>query len=392
MNKYIIAGNVVDVTNKKVLGKKGIIVENETIIGIEDIRDNLSGFKVYDYSEETIVPGMINAHVHLSMEPIGNPVDYYQNTSYEEVVVNTLKQLNLYLDSGITYIRNLGTPKYLDVRLRDMINKKMIVGPGIVASGEVICMTGGHGHFFGIESDGVDECRKAARLALKNGVDCIKIMSTGGVMTNGVEPGSAQLTYEEIKVIVEEANKAGKTTSTHAHGLTGIKNAVKAGITSVEHGTYMDDETIDMMIEKGTYLVPTLAAPYFIMKAGIEGGIDEDTIRKCAIVAKPHVEATIRAYKKGVKIAMGSDAGTSFNEHGKSFYELILLVENGMDAMDAIICATKTAAELLKIDSNYGSIDIGKKADIVVLKGNPIENINHVASIEAVFKLGKKVR
>lgn len=249
----------------------------------------------------------------------------------------------------------------------------MIKGPGIVASGEVICMTGGHGHFFGIESDGVD---------------CIKIMSTGGVMTNGVEPGSAQLTYEEIKVIVQEANKAGKTTSTHAHGLTGIKNAVKAGITSVEHGTYMDDETIEMMIEKGTYLVPTLAAQYFIM----QGGIDQDTLRKCEMVAKPHVEATIRAYKRGVKIAMGSDAGTSFNEHGKSFYELILLVENGMYEMDAIICATKSSVELLKIEKDYGSIDIGKKADIVVLEGNPIDDINYVSKVKSVFKLGEKVR
>ncbi|HBG5346301.1 TPA: amidohydrolase family protein [Clostridioides difficile] len=390
--KYIKAGNLIDGTGNSIMKNKGIIIDGDTIVEIEDIRADLNGYDVYDYLNKTVMPGIMNCHVHLTMEPVGNPKVYYDNVSDVELVVNTIKQLDAYLDSGVTYIRSLGCPKYVDVQLKNLIDKGSIDGPGIVTSGPVICMTGGHGYYFGIESDGVDECRKSARTVLKNGVDCVKIMATGGVTTDGVEPGSPQLTLEEMKAAVDEAIKAGKITATHGQGRTGIKNAVLAGITSIEHGVYLDDEIIDLMLERGTYLVPTVAAPYFILNAGKESGITEATLRKCEIVAIPHKESFLKAYKKGIKIAVGSDAGTSYNEHGKTYYEMKLMSDYGMDNMDVIVAATKTASELLKIDKNYGTLEKGKKADVIVVNGNPIEDIDVLADVLAVFKLGKKVR
>ena len=296
------------------------------------------------------------------------------------------------MKSGVTYIRNLGTERYADVKIRHAMEKGLTQKIGMVVSGPFITMTGGHGYYMGIEADGVDECRKAARTIIKNGADVVKIMATGGVLTPGVEPGAAQLTMEEIKAAVDEAHRADKRTATHAQGTTGIKNAVMAGIDSVEHGIYLDDEVIQMMLDRGTYLVPTLIAPLAIVEGGDEAGLPDFVMRKARMVLEAHRESFRKAHKAGVKIAMGTDAGTPLNYHNKTYRELELMVENGMTPMEAVVAATKTSAELLRVEDKYGTLEKGKMADLIVLSENPLENIGTLGHVEHVIKEGKIVR
>ncbi len=242
----------------------------------------------------------------------------------------------------------------------------------------------------GREADGPEETRKAAREQLKAGADLVKIMATGGVITKGVEPGSPQLSMEEMKTAIEEAHKAGKKTSTHAQGTEGIKNAVLAGIDSVEHGIFLDDETINLMLEKGVYLVPTLVAPYFIVENGVEAGIPKYAVDKSNYVMKYHMESFTRAYNAGVKIAMGTDSGTPYNPHGSAPTEIKLMVQCGMGLMDALVASTRSSAELLGIDQEYGSLEVDKYADFLVLDENPLENLDTLFEINSVYKMGKK--
>ena len=260
---------------------------------------------------------------------------------------------------------------------------------GIITAGPLICMSGGHGWRGGREIDGVDEARKAARQVIREGADFVKFSATGGVMTPGVEPGSPQLTFPEMEALCFETNKAGKRSATHAQGSGGILDAVKAGVTSVEHGIFLTDEIIALMIEKGTWLVPTLAAPYNIVKHGLEGGIPEYAVRKANMIIGAHNESFRKAYRAGVKIAMGTDAGTPFNEHGESWFELKLMCENGMSPMEAIVVTTKNAAELLDIDQDYGTLEPGKYADFIVLDGNPLENLEVLSDVKATYRHGE---
>ena len=272
------------------------------------------------------------------------------------------------------------------------MNKGDIEGPEFQASGRVITMTGGHGWVIGAESDGCDEVRKNTRSELKKGVDLIKIMATGGVMTKGVKPGSPQLSLEEMTAAVEEAHKAEKKTASHAQGTEGIKNAVLAGIDSIEHGIFLDDEVIQLMVERGTYLVPTLVAPFFIVENGVEAGIPKDVVDKANGVMEAHQNSFRAAHKAGVKIAMGTDAGTPFNLHDKAPYELKLMVECGMTPMEAVVASTYGSADLMGILDNYGTLEKGKFADFLVLNENPLENLDTLFDIADVYKKGKKIK
>lgn len=216
-------------------------------------------------------------------------------------------------------------------------------------------------------------------------------MATGGVTTPGVEPGSPQLSMEEMKAAVEEAHKAGKKTASHAQGTQGIKNAILAGIDSIEHGIYLDDEAIELMIKNDVYLVPTLVAPYFIVEYGTEAGIPQYAVDKAKAVMDTHRESFAKAYKAGVKIAMGTDAGTPFNFHDGAPHELILMVKSGMSPMDAIVSSTKGSADCLGILDDYGTLESGKFADFLVLDDNPLDNLDTLFNINSVYKLGKKV-
>ncbi len=344
--------------------------------------------EIVDYSTKTVIPGMIDCHVHLGMNP--NKMEGERHPA--DITIETIINAQKHLHSGITFVRDVGGELGVDLQVRDAINAGKVEGCQYLASGQVITMTGGHGwQFGGRQCDGEDEVRKGTREQLRSGVDLVKIMATGGVLTPGVEPGSPQLTTNEMRVACEEAHKAGKKVATHAQGNTGIKNAIEAGVDSVEHGIFLDEEAINMMKERGVYLVPTLAAPFWIVEKGVEHGIPAYAVEKSKRIIDTHIKSYQMALAAGVKIAMGTDAGTPFNQHDASAYELKLMVKYGMTPMEAIVASTSSAADLLGIDANYGTLEVGKFADFVVYDSNPAEDISCIQDVFAVYKLGKQV-
>jgi len=382
---------VIDGTGKAPV-KTDLLIEGRDILEVGSVI--CEDAKIIDVSGKTIMPGLINAHVHITFDSrvadTFGAMDKQTNAGLALMgQYNLLEQLR----GGVTYFRDMGAPNYVDVDLRNARNNGIVQGPEFQCAGKVITMTGGHAWKMGRECDGCNEVRKATREQLRAGADLVKIIATGGVITQGVEPGAPQLNYDEICVAVEEAHKAGKKTATHAQGSTGILNAVRAGIDSVEHGIYLTDEIIELMLKKGTYLVPTLMAPYAIGKEGVAAGIPPSIVAKSNSVIDDHLASLKRAYEAGVKIAMGADSGTPFNHHGESYYELKLMIDNGMTPMDAIICATKNAADLMGIVDRYGTLEKGKAADFLILGNDPLADITALShSLLQVYKLGELVR
>lgn len=384
-NIYIKAGMLIDGTSNQPKTNVGILIRDNRIVEINDMINAPENCEVYDYSDKIIMPGLINCHVHIAY--VGPEEDKVTDT---EKLIVALKELKTYLKSGVTHVRVCGASTYLDIKLRDAMKKGLIEGPGIIAAGRGITMTGGSGHASEIEADGVDECRKAARYVIKKSADFIKIVSTGSITTRGIEPGAPQLTYEELKAAIDEAHKAGKTVGSHSHGTEGIKNAILAGVDSIEHGSFSSDETISLMKEKGTYLVPTLSAPYFLLKAGEEGRLLDFMYRKAKDTAPTWYESFRNAYKAGVKIAMGSDAYGDIVKPEDTWHELRLMIENGMSPMEAIQVSTQNSANLLRISDDYGTIEKGKVADFIVLNENPLTNIETLSEVYKVFKNGQE--
>jgi len=301
--------------------------------------------------------------------------------------MTTLKAVQFARDTlmaGVTTVRDLGGKEEIALVLRDAICSGLISGPRMLVSRQMICMTGGHGWPVGREADGPDEVRKAVRQQIKKGADLVKFMATGGVLTPGVEPGAAQLTEEELRAGIEEAHKAGRKTATHAMGTEGTLNALRAGIDSIEHGVYLDDQSVSLMVKQGVALVPTLSALYNIEAKGIEGGIPEYAVEKTKRVKPYHLSSIRMARETGVRIAMGTDAGTPFNMHGENIGELKFLVEQGFSPIEAIQAGTRIAAEVLGMESDLGSIEEGKLADLVVVEGNPLDNIGLLRDPEAI--------
>jgi len=383
--------NLLDVKNEVLINDVVIIVQEGRFKNIGQSIQIPKDAEVTDLQGKTVIPGLIDAHIHSILDASANPEKNLIEENDALTIIKAQKALEKTLKAGITYVRDLGGAKYLDLGLRDAVKKGLVKGPRMQVAGKMITMTGGHGYKMGREVDGTAEARKAAREQLKAGVDIVKIMATGGVMTEGVEPGSPQLSLEEIKAAVEEAHKAGRKTASHAQGTIGIQNAVKAGIDSIEHGIFLDQETVDLMRTHDTFLVATLTAPYWIVEKGVENGIPEFAVKKSEQIIKSHCESFKLALDNNIKIAMGTDAGTPFNEHGKNTYELKLMVEAGMSSMQAIKAATLGGAELLDITEDFGSIEKGKVADMVVINGNPLDRIEDVFKIASVIKAGEVV-
>jgi imidazolonepropionase-like amidohydrolase len=298
----------------------------------------------------------------------------------------------LTLRAGVTSVRDCGAPNEIAIELAKAIDAGMVPGPRIKASGRVVTMTGGHGYFIGREADGVDEVRKAAREQIKAGAQLIKVMATGGVLTPGVEPTQTSFQPEELEAAIEEAHKAGRRTACHAIGNAGIKNALRAGIDSIEHGFYLDAEAIDLFLKNGAYLCPTLIAVDQIVTHGEEGGIPDWVVRKAASEGEHH-EASFRlAVSAGVKIAAGTDAGTPFNPHGDLNREIMKMVEFGLEPMKALQAATRNAAENMNLLDSIGTVEAGKVADLVLIDGDPLADITAMLKVSFVAKDGEIFR
>lgn len=381
---YIHAQTLIDGISDAPKKDQLIIIEDDKIIQIEEY---------HEINEDVIhanvvTPGFFNCHVHI-LYPVGFKFD--TQFSLMEKAFYAQKHCKEYLESGVTFIRVVGTEENYDLQIKEAIENHVIEGPHMYCASKVICMTGGHGWQEGIEADGKDACLKAVRTQLRSGVDLIKIMATGGVMTKGVEPGNAQFTVDEMKVMIEEAHKAGRKTATHAQGLQGIKNALYAGIDSIEHGCFLDDECLERMKEQNTFLVPTLCAPQCIIDKGVENGVAQYMVDKTLKVKDAHVESVKKAYEKGIPIALGTDAGTPFNYHNNTAYEMELLARLNIPNMDILKMATINSARCVGVEKDYGSIEVGKQADLVCLNENLLENISNVRKINRVIQSGKIV-
>ena len=344
----------------------------------------------FDISGKTILPGLVDAHVHLCLDGSPDPMTSILKDSTPQLTLKAANHARQTLDAGVTTVRDMGGRDYVDLAIRDGIESGLLQGPRMICSGRVICMTGGHGWQFGREADGTDEIREAVREQLKAGVDFVKLIATGGVMTKGVDPGATQFTLEELLAGVEEARKAGRRTATHAQGTEGIKNSLWAGVNSIEHGFFLDDEAIELMLEMNAYLVPTLNAPYQIIRGGVKKGVPQYAVEKSKAVMKSHFQSVRRAYKSKIPIAMGTDAGTPFNCHGENLKEMELLVKAGMTPMEAIVAATKTASEVLALEKKVGTLEKGKLADLVVVNGDHLKDIRLLQNKDKILAIMKE--
>jgi len=371
----------------------GVLVESGKIQSIEPLA-SFQGFtgEQIDVSGATLLPGLIDCHVHLLFSGAGNPSKELDDMGPGDIVLRALEHAQQTLAGGVTALRDCGGKDYLEFSVRDACNRRQFPGPTIRAAGRMICMTGGHGNTIGRIADGADDVIKAVREQIHAGSDFVKIMATGGVMTRGVDPRQAHYSPEEMNAGVGEATRFGKPTASHAQGTEGILNATRAGISSIEHGIYMTDECIGEMIERGTVLVPTLAAVSNIVN-NPDGEIPEWALQKAIEVEQVH-RAAIKSFSDaGGLIAMGTDAGTPNNLHGCNSQELALMVQVGMSPTQAIIASTLNAANLMRLPTQ-GRIEVGADADFLIVQGNPIQDIAMVANTDnhrLVVKRGVEV-
>lgn len=347
---------------------------------------------VIDARGRSLLPGLINCHVHLCNDGSADLFGQVLNDSVPIATIRSVLNARLTLLAGITTVRDCGAANQIAIEIGKAVDRGLIDGPRVRAAGRVVTMTGGHGHFIGREADGPDEVRKAVRAEIKGGANFIKLMATGGVLTPGVDPTQTAFSLEEMTAGVDEAHKAGRPAASHAIGNGGIKNALKAGIDSVEHGFYLDDESINLALKQGSFVVPTLIAVDQIVNNGPSGGIPDWVVRKAQSESGHHRESFVMAVKSGVKIAAGTDAGTPFNPHGDLALELAKMVEFGLPPMLALVAATSNAARLLRMDDQIGSIEKGKVADLILVDGDPTHDIGVMRRPSLVMKSGTIVR
>ena len=379
---------IIDGTGAEPVRGRSVVVEKGVITAVVEDARAPRGNGV-DLAGHTLLPGLINCHVHLCLGAEADPVRPLREEPLGLTAIKALLRARETARAGVTTVRDLGGREYVEIAVRRAIQEGLIDGPRIVAAGRPVCMTGGHGHWLAREADGPDDARKAVREQLKAGADVIKIIATGGVMTPGVEPGSPQLTLDEMRAAIEEARRAGRRTAAHAMASSGISDAIAAGITSIEHGIYLTEEIVAHMRRDGTFLVPTLNAPAAIASGGLAAGIPDFMVRKSEVVVPAHVASFQLAHRAGVRIAAGADSGTPLNFHGSLLPELTLMVKYGMTPLEAIRAATVTAADCLGLGEVTGRVAPGYAADLIAVAGDPAERIEALADLKLVLVSGR---
>ena len=404
MKTAIKCGKLFNPNTKAVEENKVILVEGDKVADVVSGSGFVGeGYEIIDLSDKFVMPGLIDAHIHSGQNGEGDNTAKRVRQTIGDVTLFALKNVQADLMAGFTTVRDCGANDFTDVAVRDAINRGDFIGPRMVVAGKSMGSTGGHpdSHYSPdlVEAngkphiiDGVPSAYFAARYNLKYGADFLKFMATGGVMSYGTTVGAQQLTYEEIRAIIEIAEMYGVHTATHAHGTNGIKSAVRAGVTSVEHGMILDDEAIELMLEHGTYLTPTIIAAERIVVKGHEFGVQPWAIEKAKQVLSTHEAGFRKCLAKGVKISFGTDAATPCNYHGKQAYEFELLQNFGMKVEDALVAATKTNSELVRRSNQIGTLEKGKFADIVAFEKTPMEDVKTMTNCVFVMKGGQVVK
>lgn len=343
-----------------------------------------------------VIPGLIDCHVHLSGSGDPQELNAARTTSLAQRAWKAESYAKATLHAGITTVRDLGAADRLNVDMARAIESGLIEGPRMFAAGLGVTMTGGHGHgFLATEADGPDAVRRAVREQLRAGATAIKLFASGGVMTPGVDPRSPSFTEDEMRAGVDEAHKAFRVVGAHAQATGGIKNAVRAGVDSIEHGVWLDEEAIELMLEGGTYLVATLTAPWQIAHCGLEAGIPPFMVDKGWQVLDSHEASFKAAVAAGVNIAMGTDQGTPVNKPGENAQEVLRMVRLGMSPSAALMASTAWAADLLQVSDQVGRIEPGLAADLLILDRDPLVDINVLtdqSAIRSVIQAGRIVR
>lgn len=391
------AGTLIAIPGEAPRGESTIIVENGLIMAIEDGFVTPEGATVVDLSDKTVLPGLIDSHVHLLFEFSPSVrLDQVTKTDADRALDGALFARRT-LDAGFTTVRDVGG-SYAIFSLRDAVARGAVPGPRIQASGPAISVTGGHGDDHGYRPDilelfqspticdGADDCRRATRDAIKHGADVIKITATGGVLSNTAAGLNQQFFDDEIEAIVQTAATMGREVTAHAHGTDGINATLRAGGASIEHGTYLDDESIRLFRRNGAYLVPTLLAGATVTEWVNEPWLPEASREKAAQAGPALVDMIGRAYAGGVKIAFGTDSGVS--RHGDNAREFALMVRGGMPPAEAIRAATVSAADHLRMSDDVGSIEPGKFADIIAVDGDPLADVTELERVTFVMKDG----
>jgi imidazolonepropionase-like amidohydrolase len=392
MGRVILSGAMlIDGSGAPPVAGRAVVVEQSRIAAVVAERDAPSGTTVR-LDGLTLLPGLVNCHVHLCFGAEADPAAAMLRDTYAATVIKAVLRARGTVEAGVTTVRDLGGRDYAELSVRDAVRAGTIPGPRMLCAGKGICITGGHGwHLIGRESDGPDEVRKGVREQIKAGADVVKLFATGGVMTPGVDPNSAQLTLDEVRAAIEEARKAGRRTAAHAQGADGITNCLEGGITTIEHGIYLTEEHCARMAREGIALVPTLIAPEAIANGGIAAGIPEFAVRKSEAVRDRHVESFRMAMRLGVPIAAGTDAGTPLNAHGSMVPELELMVKAGMAPLAAIEAATATAARVLGLGQETGRVAPGLAADLLAVAGSPAERIQVLDEVRFVMAQGRVI-
>jgi imidazolonepropionase-like amidohydrolase len=398
---YIWCGTLIDGISDEAKKEMTIVVEKDRIVTIDKgYTQPISGEKIIDLKTKTVTPGWIDMHVHLETETKkGNVADRFI-LNPPDIAFESIKYANATLISGFTTVRDLGGTG-VNISLRNAINKGLVIGPRIYTAGKAIATTGGHadptnGYRKDLMGDpgpregvinGPEEAYQAVRQRYKDGADLIKITATGGVLSQAKDGANAQFTEEEITAIVAAAKDYGYKVAAHGHGAEGIKRAIRGGVSSIEHGTFMDDEGMKLMKQFGTWYVPTITAGKSTADSAKIPGYYTEIVTPKALATGPQIQKTFaKAYKEGVKIAFGTDAGVF--KHGLNWLEFTYMIEAGMKPMDAIKAATINAAELLGEKDKLGSIETGKLADVVAVDGDPLKDPQVFGKIVFVMKGG----
>ena len=392
------AGRLLDVRTGKTLANQLIIIQDDKIASVGSGTQIPAGAQVIDLSSATVLPGLIDAHTHITMT---TNFGYSRlGISIPREALNGARNARVTLDAGFTTIRNVGASGFTDVALRDAINAGDVPGPRMLVSGPALSITGGHcdDNLLPFEwhaqsdgvADGVEAVQHKTREIIKYGADLIKICATGGVLSHGDNPQASQYTLDEMKAIVADAHRLGRKVAAHAHGAQGIRWASEAGVDSIEHGSYIDDAAIAEMKKNGTYLVPTLYLADWFLANAERIGTPPELIGKAREVMPAARKNVARAFAAGVKVGFGTDAAVY--PHGLNAHEFAVMVKLGLTPLRAIQAATINDADLLGWSDKVGTLEPGKWADVVAVDGDPLADVTTLERVKFVMKGGEVIK